>query len=113
MTLDGLGVVDVPIDWERRINAEKLLADAFREFSEAGVCLTRQDKTRHSVAITEWLIEYKPETFRELWRDCSRSSDRLASEKVKGNGQECPLHTSCGDPKTQEPPPAGGFQSPL
>ena len=57
------GTVDVPADWERRIDAAKLLEHAFRELSEARASY---EKTTHSVATTEWLIANRPESLREI-----------------------------------------------
>ena len=57
------GVVDVPDDWMRRIDAAGLLTDAFRELSEGRVSF---EKTTHSISITEWLIENSPDDLREV-----------------------------------------------
>jgi len=57
------GVVDVPADWERLIDAAKLLEDTFQELSANHALY---EKTTHSVAITEWLIEHKPGDLREV-----------------------------------------------
>ena len=59
------GVADVPADWERNIDAAKLLEDAFRELSEARVSY---EKMTHSVAITEWLIANRPAALDEIAR---------------------------------------------
>lgn len=53
----------VPTDWELAIDAAKLLSDAFNELSETRVSY---EKTKHSVAITKWLLENKPEALKEL-----------------------------------------------
>jgi predicted ATPase len=53
----------VPADWERRIDAARLLTDAFRDLSETCVSY---EKTTHSVAITEWLIENQPGELQEI-----------------------------------------------
>jgi hypothetical protein len=57
------GTVQVPGDWELHIDAATLLGDAFRELSGARVSY---EKTTHSVAITRWLIEHKPDALREI-----------------------------------------------
>ena len=57
------GAVAPPADWEIRIDAAKLLEDAFRELSETRASY---EKTTHSVAITEWLIANRPEALREI-----------------------------------------------
>ena len=57
------GTADVPADWERWIDAAKLLEDAFRELSETRASY---DKTTHSVAITEWLIANQPAALDEI-----------------------------------------------
>jgi predicted ATPase len=57
------GTIDVPADWENRIDAAKLLEDAFTELSEARASY---EKTTHSVAITEWLAANRPEALREV-----------------------------------------------
>ncbi|MFZ1005576.1 MAG: hypothetical protein WAN65_01985, partial [Candidatus Sulfotelmatobacter sp.] len=57
------GTVDVPDDWESKIDAAKLLEDAFRELSETRVSF---EKTTHSVAITERLIADRPDALREI-----------------------------------------------
>lgn len=55
--------IDVPADWESRIDGARLLEDAFRELSEARVSY---EKTTHSVAITERLIADRPDALREV-----------------------------------------------
>jgi hypothetical protein len=57
------GTVDVPADWERRIDAASLLEDAFTELSETRASY---EKTPHSAAITEWLIANRPAALREI-----------------------------------------------
>jgi predicted ATPase len=57
------GTVDVPADWARRIDAAGLLADAFDDLSETRVSY---EKTTHSVALTEWLIENSPGELQEV-----------------------------------------------
>jgi hypothetical protein len=57
------GTTVVPEDWERHVHAGNLLKDAFTELSEARV---EYEKTKHSVAITEYLIRYKRERLVEL-----------------------------------------------
>jgi hypothetical protein len=55
--------VDVPADWALRLDAASLLADAFDELSETRVSY---EKTTHSVALTEWLIENRPGELQEI-----------------------------------------------
>jgi energy-coupling factor transporter ATP-binding protein EcfA2 len=57
------GVADVPADWERNIDAAKLLEDTFQELSETRASY---EKTTHSIAITEWLIANEPAAVREI-----------------------------------------------
>jgi predicted ATPase len=57
------GAVHVPADWECRIDAAGLLTDAFQQLSETRVSY---EKTTHSVAITEWLIENQPAELQEI-----------------------------------------------
>ena len=57
------GTTDVPVDWQRRIHAADVLKDIFRELSDARVSY---EKTEHSVAITERMIERSPDKLREL-----------------------------------------------
>lgn len=57
------GVIQVPADWERRIDAAGLLEELFKELSETRVSF---EKTTHSVALTEWLIKHKPHTLQEI-----------------------------------------------
>jgi energy-coupling factor transporter ATP-binding protein EcfA2 len=57
------GTRAVPGDWLRFIDGGSVLADIFRELSEARV---EYVKTEHSVAITEWLVANNPEQLREL-----------------------------------------------
>lgn len=49
--------------WIRTIHGARVLSDIFSELSEVRVAY---DKLRHSVAITEWLIEHTPEDLREI-----------------------------------------------
>ena len=57
------GTVQVPGDWELHIDAATLLRDVFRELSETHVSF---EKTTHSVAITRWLMEHKPDALHEI-----------------------------------------------
>jgi hypothetical protein len=57
------GTLRVPDDWVRRIGAAGLLRDVFQELSGARVSY---EKTTHSVAITEWLIEHRPRELGEI-----------------------------------------------
>jgi hypothetical protein len=49
--------------WLREVHGAKLLSDLFATLSEQRVTY---QKTTHSVALTRWLIEHKPEIFREI-----------------------------------------------
>jgi len=50
--------------WLETVHAPKLLKDLFDDLSvDAPV---RFDKVKHSVALTEWLIEHKPEYLKEI-----------------------------------------------
>jgi len=53
----------IPAEWIAHIDAAKLLSETFGELSENRVSF---EKTRHSVAITDWLLTNRPEAFREL-----------------------------------------------
>lgn len=57
------GTADVPADWQRRIHAADLLKDVFSELSGAKVSY---EKTVHSVAITQLMIEQYPDKLRDL-----------------------------------------------
>jgi len=57
------GTVQVPGDWALHIDAATFLCDVFQELSEARVAY---EKSTHSVAITQWLIEHRPEALREV-----------------------------------------------
>lgn len=56
------GVTQVPDDWEK-IHAADLLEDIFAELSENRV---PYEKTTHSVELTKWIIEHKPEMLKEI-----------------------------------------------
>jgi hypothetical protein len=49
--------------WEHRVDAAKLLKLLFSELTDARVSY---QKTKHSVALTEWLLEHRPEALRGL-----------------------------------------------
>jgi hypothetical protein len=51
------------VDWENVVNAPELLYNLFNAVTDAKV---EYQKTRHSVALTEWLLANKPETLDEL-----------------------------------------------
>jgi hypothetical protein len=53
LTFYSRGAKAVPTDWERRIDAARLLAEIFTELSESRVSY---EKTKHSVALTKWLL---------------------------------------------------------
>jgi hypothetical protein len=50
-------------EWISVVNAPELLYDLFNAVSDAKV---EFQKTRHSVALTEWLLANKPDTLDEL-----------------------------------------------
>ena len=50
-------------NWEKEIDAAKLLTDLFNELTEAKIAYK---KTTHSYALTKWLIENKPEFLSEM-----------------------------------------------
>lgn len=49
--------------WEEYVHGAKILEDLFSDLSETRV---QYEKTKHSVAITEWLIDNAPEQLEEL-----------------------------------------------
>jgi hypothetical protein len=49
--------------WLRNVHSAKLLHDMFDELTDARFIYR---KTTHSVALTEWLIEHRPERLAEL-----------------------------------------------
>jgi ABC-type cobalamin/Fe3+-siderophores transport system ATPase subunit len=57
------GITDVPADWKRHIHAADVLKDVFTELSDAKVSY---EKTVHSVAITQLMIEQYPDKLRDL-----------------------------------------------
>lgn len=57
------GTDAVPVDWGSHIDAARVLGDIFSQLSENRVSY---DKIKHSVAITEWLLQNRPEHFCEL-----------------------------------------------
>jgi hypothetical protein len=57
------GTRQVPADWAIVIDGAKILGDIFREISENRVVY---EKTTHSVALTDWLIQNNPEALREV-----------------------------------------------
>jgi hypothetical protein len=57
------GTTQVPANWEQKIDAGSLLQDLFEELSETRVAF---EKTTHSVALTECLIEHRPASLREI-----------------------------------------------
>jgi hypothetical protein len=50
-------------DWQRHIDAARVLSELFTELSETRVSY---DKIRHSVALTEFIIEHSPEELEEI-----------------------------------------------
>lgn len=57
------GTGELPADWQVQIDAAELLTSIFNELSETRVSY---EKTTHSVAIAEWLIEHRPGVVGEL-----------------------------------------------
>jgi len=57
------GTAAVPADWVNHVDAARALAEIFSELSETRVAY---DKTKHSVAISDWILHCDPEHFREL-----------------------------------------------
>ena len=59
----GFNLSEQEGDWIQRIHGAKLLSDYFAEFSE-----TRYEyvKTRNSVALTQWMLENKPDELKEI-----------------------------------------------
>jgi hypothetical protein len=57
------GLQGIPDDWLSRVDGARLLSDIFSELSENRASY---EKTTHSVAITEWILEHDPEKFQDL-----------------------------------------------
>jgi hypothetical protein len=57
------GLTKAPDDWKDRIDAARILSEAFQDLSENRVSY---EKTTHSVAITKWLLDNRPEDLKEL-----------------------------------------------
>jgi hypothetical protein len=57
------GAHQIPVDWISHIDAARVLAEIFAELSENRVSY---EKMRHSVAITEWILENNPGHLQEL-----------------------------------------------
>jgi predicted ATPase len=57
------GVTAVPLDWKSSIDAAKVLSEVFEDLSDHKFPYA---KTTHSVAITQWLLDNKPEALNEL-----------------------------------------------
>lgn len=57
------GTRQVPAEWAISIDGAKALGDIFQEMSENRVVY---EKTTHSVALTDWLIQNDPEVLREI-----------------------------------------------
>jgi hypothetical protein len=57
------GTAAVPVDWINHIDGARVLTEIFSELSK-----NREDyeKTKHSVAITIWILDDDPEHLREL-----------------------------------------------
>jgi len=50
-------------DWERVIHAARVLSDVFSQLSETRMAY---DKVKHSMRLTNWLIEHNPATLKEI-----------------------------------------------
>jgi hypothetical protein len=57
------GTTSIPDEWIIKIDSAKMLTEMFDELSETRV---RYDKMRHSVSITEWLLDNRPIVLEEL-----------------------------------------------
>jgi hypothetical protein len=57
------GTRQVPADWITNIDGARVLGDIFKEISENRVVY---EKTTHSIALTDWLIQNDPDTLREI-----------------------------------------------
>jgi len=57
------GIAQVPEAWIAKIDGARVLSDIFGQLSENRVAY---DKTKHSVAITDWLIQNDPNALRDL-----------------------------------------------
>ena len=57
------GTKSVPADWMQGIDGARLLSEIFSELSETRVAF---EKTKHSVALTKWLIRNDPRRLREI-----------------------------------------------
>jgi energy-coupling factor transporter ATP-binding protein EcfA2 len=55
--------IAVQTDWEKTVNAGKLLASLFHDFSETRV---QYRKTEHSVQLARWILENHPEDLSEI-----------------------------------------------
>jgi hypothetical protein len=67
--------------WARDVHGAKLLADLYADLSEQRVTY---QKTTHSVALTRWLIEQKPEMLREI----AEMLAGILDSQAKINGSE-------------------------
>jgi hypothetical protein len=56
-------VQQIPVDWISHIDGARILSEVFAELSENRVSY---EKMKHSVAITDWILENNPEHFRDL-----------------------------------------------
>jgi len=57
------GTKSIPADWIQRIDGARVLSEIFSELSETRVAF---EKTKHSVALTKWLIRNDPGSLREI-----------------------------------------------
>jgi energy-coupling factor transporter ATP-binding protein EcfA2 len=57
------GIKSIPGDWVQGIDAARVLSEIFSELSETRVSF---EKTKHSVALTKWLIRNDPGSLREI-----------------------------------------------
>ncbi len=57
------GTQEVPVDWITQIDGARILREIFAELSGSQVSF---EKMRHSVAITDWILQNRKEHFRDL-----------------------------------------------
>jgi hypothetical protein len=57
------GTKSIPADWIRGIDGARVLSEMFSELSETRVAF---EKTKHSVALTKWLIRNDPASLQEI-----------------------------------------------
>lgn len=57
------GTKSIPVDWMQAIDGARVLSEIFSELSETRVAF---EKTKHSVALTKWLVRNDPGSLREI-----------------------------------------------